>query len=174
MISGWLVSLLVKLLGLFKTRFATSASSSSNWSTDSTVIGQGNVVSKEHSLRLSRAFPAAGFPANSTMLFPEGPPQSSTMTTALSTWPNTKKFFFQQFLGHILRKAVDCKGCTMTDKVHAHLLSMEWHIVQLHFGNFHWGSCFQANKGKAFILKNENFACFSNKKFPHFLLRDIR
>ena len=51
-----------------------------------------HVVSrKEPSLHLSRAFRAAGFPENSTMPFPEGLPRSSTMTTALSTWPNTEK-----------------------------------------------------------------------------------
>lgn len=49
------------------------------------------VSKKDPSPHLSRAFLAAGFPENSTMPFPEGRPLSSTMTTALSTWPNMEK-----------------------------------------------------------------------------------
>lgn len=49
------------------------------------------VSRKDPSLHLSRAFLAAGFPENSTMPFPEDRPLSSTITTALSTWPNTEK-----------------------------------------------------------------------------------
>lgn len=49
------------------------------------------VSRKDPSLHLSSAFLAAGFPENSTMPFPEDRPLSSTITTALSTWPNTEK-----------------------------------------------------------------------------------
>lgn len=49
------------------------------------------VSRKDPSLHLSNAFLAAGFPENSTMPFPEDRPLSSTITTALSTWPNTEK-----------------------------------------------------------------------------------
>lgn len=89
----WLVlCLFVFGLFVFISSFSASSSSSSKWSTGSTVTGQGNVFSNnEPSVHLSRGFWVAEYSETSTVLFPEGFPQSSTITTALSTWPNTEK-----------------------------------------------------------------------------------